>query len=320
MIEAFGAAFASAVAAIAAIFLVIFVSGLMVRRDIISQQQISGLSAATVKIFLPCLIFSKVIENLKPAELPGWWALPLAGIVMALVGTGLGALVFARRLPEKRNMLPLAGMQNAGYLVLPIGLALFPDQFDTFALYVFLFILGYNPILWSLGKLLVSGNGGTPGWRHFVTPPFVANLVAIAFALSGAGKLLPEPVLGAIDLLGTAAVPVATLVLGAVLGSIDVSLRSHIADTARALGVKLMLLPAVTVFLLHLTRLHVSNPLLAEFFVIEAASAPAVALVLQVRTYGGDERRVGSVMFFSYLACTLTLPVWVAIWRLLTLG
>jgi len=245
----------------------------------------------------------------------------LAGIVMALVGTGLGALVFARRLPEKRNMLPLAGMQNAGYLVLPIGMALFPDRFDTFALYVFLFILGYNPILWSLGKLLVSGSGGSrPGWRQFVTPPFIANLVAIAFALGGVGRFLPGPVLGAIDLLGTAAVPVATLVLGAVLGSIDVRLRSHIADTARALGVKLMLLPSVTVVLLHLTRLHVSNPLLAEFFVIEAASAPAVALVLQVRTYGGDERRVGSVMFFSYLACTLTLPVWVAVWRLITSG
>ena len=236
---------------------------------------------------------------------------------MALVGTGLGALVFARRLGEKRNMLPLAGMQNAGYLVLPIGLALFPDRFDTFALYVFLFILGYNPILWSLGKLLVSGDGGArPGWKNFVTPPFVANLVAIAVALSGADKIIPGFVLGAIDLLGTAAVPVATLVLGAVLGSIDVRLRSHVADTARALGVKLMLLPAVTGLLLHLTSLHLSNPLLAEFFVIEAASAPAVALVLQVRTYGGDERRVGSVMFFSYLACTLTLPMWVSIWRL----
>jgi aryl carrier-like protein len=42
-----------------------------------------------------------------------------------------------------------------------------------------------------------------------------------------------------------------------------------------------------------------------------------VALVLQVRTYGGDERRVGSAMFFSYLACTVTLPAWVAAWRMI---
>jgi hypothetical protein len=37
-----------------------------------------------------------------------------------------------------------------------------------------------------------------------------------------------------------------------------------------------------------------------------------------VRTYGGDEQRVGSVMFLSYLACTVTLPAWVAVWSLLS--
>ncbi len=215
-------------------------------------------------------------------------------------------------------MLPVAGMQNAGYLVLPIGLALFPERFDTFAVYVFLFILGYNPILWSLGKILITGDAGArPGWRDLVTPPLLANLVAIVVALSGAGALLPKPLLGAVDLLGTAAVPVAALVLGAVLGGIDFNLRSCFPDAVRAMSVKLLALPALTALTLHLTHLHTINPLLAEFFIIESAAAPAVALVLQVRTYGGDEQRVGSAMFFSYLACTVTLPAWVAVWRMI---
>ena len=81
--------------------------------------------------------------------------------------------------------------------------------------------------------------------------------------------------------------------------------------------VKFLALPLIVVIVLHAVRLHAANPLLAEFFVIEAASAPAVGLVLQVRTYGGNEQRVGTVMFLSYVACTLALPAWVAIWRLL---
>jgi len=36
-----------------------------------------------------------------------------------------------------------------------------------------------------------------------------------------------------------------------------------------------------------------------------------------VRTYGGDEQRIGSIMVFSYAACILTLPAWIAIWRLI---
>jgi predicted permease len=318
MIESFATAFSGTLGAMAAIFLVVVIAGLLVRRGIIGQNQIDGLSTATVNLFLPCLIFSKVLQTLDPVALPRWWVLPLVGILMALVGTGLGALAFLGKLPEKRAMLPLAGMQNAGYLVLPVGLALFPDGFDTFALYCFLFILGYNPVLWSLGKMLVSnGGGGSSGWRGLLTPPLLANLIAIAFALSGAGEVLPGPFLQAVDLLGTAAVPVATLVLGAVLGSIDVRIGRYLGDAARAVAIKLLVLPALTVAVLFVTRLHGSNPLLAEFLVIEAAAAPAVALVLQVRTYGGDEQRVGSVMFLSYLACTVTLPFWVAVWMLL---
>ena len=303
----------------AGIFLIILGAGLLVRRGVITQTQIDGLSSATVNVLLPCLIFAKVLETLDPEGLPGWWALPLAGIGMALLGTGLGAVAFVGQLPAKRDLLPLAGMQNAGYLVLPIGLALFPNQFDTFALYVFLFILGYNPVLWSLGKILVTGGRGKRhGWRDLFTPPLVANLVAIGFALSGAGALLPSPFLKAVDLLGTAAVPVATLVLGAVLGSIGIRLRHHLADAARAMAVKLLVMPVLTIGALQIFHLHQTNPLLAQFFVIEAAAAPAVAIILQVRTYGGNESRIGTTMVLSYLACTLTLPAWVAVWSMIT--
>jgi predicted permease len=84
------------------------------------------------------------------------------------------------------------------------------------------------------------------------------------------------------------------------------------------MAVKFLAVPAIVVTVLHLVNLHATNPLLAEFFVIEAAAAPAVGLVLQVRTYGGNEQRVGTVMFLSYAVCTLALPAWVAVWRLIT--
>ena len=153
--------------------------------------------------------------------------------------------------------------------------------------------------------------------RDLLTPPLVANLVAIGSAFSGASRILPAPVLDAVELVGTAAVPVATVVLGAVLGGISVRFRSHLGDAARTMAVKFFALPLIVVLVLQAVHLHAANPLLAEFFVIEAASAPAVGLVLQVRTYGGNEQRVGTVMFMSYVACTLALPAWVAIWRLI---
>ena len=318
MIEAFIVAFSATLPAIAVIFLIVVISVVMSRRGLISQTQIDGLSAATVNLFLPCLIFAKVVEHFEPAAQPGWWTLPLAGIAIALVGTGLGALVFWGQLPEKLDMLPLAGMQNAGYLVLPVGLALFPQQFNTFAVYVFLFVLGFNPVLWGFGKILVTGNHGQhPKLRDLLTPPLVANLLGVTAALTGFGRALPRPALDAIDLVGTAAVPSATVVLGAVLGSISVRFRAHLGDAGRAIAIKFFVLPLLVVVVLQAVKLHAANPLLAEFLVIEAASAPAVGLVLMVRTYGGNEQRVGTVMFVSYAVCALALPAWIAVWRLL---
>lgn len=313
----FLAAFGSAWLAILKVFLVIVAAGLLVRRGILGQNAVTGLSDVTVVLFLPCLIFSKVATTLDPRAFPLWWALPLAGVAMSAVGLGIAALAFRRELPAKNNMLAVASMQNAGYLVLPVGLALYPSEFDRFALYCFLFILGFNGVLWSVGKALATGSGRPGSWRGLVTPPLVANLLATLLALIGGSRLVPSIVLEGVDLVGQAAVPAATVVLGAVLGSVTFRLRRHLWDATRAIAIKLGLLPLLTVLALWALGLEQVDPLLARFFVLEAASAPAVGIILQVRTYGGDEQKVGSLMLASYAACAVTLPAWLAAWEVL---
>jgi predicted permease len=314
----FAAAFGAAWLAILKVVLVIVVSGFLVRRGILTQNVVTGMSQATIVLFLPCLIFSKVIQNLDPSIHTLWWALPVAGLAMPMVGLGAAALLFARELPAKRDMLALASMQNAGYLVLPVGYALFPDQFDRFALYCFLFILGFNILLWSIGKALVS-DGDNRGWKSLITPPLVANVAAVVIVLSGTDRFVPSILLDAVDLTGKAAVPVATAVLGALLGSVTVRFRGYVWDGIRALGIKLVFLPALTILAVWFATLETTDPLLARFLILEAAAAPAAGLILQVRTYGGDEQKVGSLMLFSYVASMITMPLWLAVWEVVNL-
>ena len=315
--DLFTTTFAATLLGILKIFLVILLAGVLVRRKILTDAMVTALTQATIVLFLPCLILDKIIANLSPAEFPLWWTLPLASIVMALAGLALASMVFVRDLPAKRNMLAVASMQNAGYLILPIGAALYPTQFDEFALYVSLFILGFNPILWSVGKLLATdGAPQESGWRGLLNPPLVACLAAIALVLTGVSRLIPTPVLETVELLGQGAVPVATVALGAMLGGMSLALRPYLRDITRVLVVKYGLLPALTVAVLSITGIGATNPLLARFLVLQAASAPAVGLILQVRAYGGDEQKVGTVMLVSYLACIISLPVWLAVWEM----
>lgn len=305
--------------AILKIFLVVVLAGTLVRRGVLTESMVTALTKATIVLFLPCLILDKILTSLSPAEFPLWWTLPLASIVMALAGLALASMVFFSDLPEKRSMLAVASMQNAGYLVLPVGAALYPAQFDEFALYVSLFILGFNPVLWSIGKFLATnGSLRRSDWRGMFNPPLVACLSAVALVLTGVSRAIPSPVLETVELLGEGAVPVATVVLGAMLGGMSLRLRPHLWDAARALTVKYGLLPGLTVAVLAMTDIGATNPLLARFLVLQSASAPAVGLILQVRAYGGDEQKVGTVMLLSYVACLVGLPVWLAVWELVS--
>jgi predicted permease len=166
-----------------------------------------------------------------------------------------------------------------------------------------------------MGKYLVSSQQNEKlTIKALFTPPFIANIAAILFVLLRLQWLIPDPVLKSADLLGSATVPLATFVLGAVLGSISFSIKSYVVDTAKVLVIKLILVPIITIGILLLTGLNKHYPLLCNLLVLQSSSSPATALILQIKHYGGKEQEIGSVLLLSYVACIITMPFWLAIW------
>jgi predicted permease len=313
------------------IFLVMLTAGLLVRRRVLTPEHIKGLTAATVDVFLPCMTFHSIMTNLNPGDFGIWWVLPVAAVVMVFAGIGLAALFFARELPEKRNMLPFTGIHNAAYMILPLGALLYPDQFDRFSLYVFLFLTGQTPIIWSIGKYMTTAAAGARfQWRDVMNPPMISALFALALVFTGLRDILmptgQAPVnsmagsivdvfLATIELLGDATIPVALFILGGVLGSIRIRLDNIRWDLFRVISIKFLLLPFLTFLTLLLTGLQHSHPLLATFFIIEGAAPPAIVIILQVNRYGGDEQKLGSMLLATYLVCLVALPFWLALWK-----
>jgi predicted permease len=317
MTAAFLAAFGNTFLAISQIAIVVAGAWILASRGVVRPSAVRGLSDVSVNVFLPCLIVSNILDTLQPSRQPLWWVVPLVAAGMILGGMAIGTLAFAGDLGDKRDMVPLASMQNAGYLILPVGQVLIPGEFDRFALYTFLYILAFNPLFWSVGKALVtSGGGGGPfTWRGLLTPPLLANLLALGLVLTGARVLVPGPLAGAVRLVGSATIPVAVFVLGASLGGMAHRFRAHLADAARALSVKLMVIPLLTVLALWATGLRQRDPTLALMLLLQGASPPAVNIMMQINTYGGNMERSGTVILLGYLAALLTIPAWVAVWQ-----
>ncbi|MCA1794473.1 MAG: AEC family transporter [Desulfotignum sp.] len=311
----FFSTFTTVFSAVFQVFIISAAAGVLVRVKIVSQAHIQALSAVTVNIFLPCLIVVKTVSQFDPAGFSLWWILPLSGVLIALTGLGMAALLFGTD-PQKQPFVSMASFQNAVYIVLPIGQLVYPDQFDRLALFCFLLILGQSPIMWSVGKVLMSGRRDAAIlWKDFVTPPLIATLAAIFLVVSGTAAILPPNLLSAMDLLGQGTVPLAVFILGATLGSITLKDMPPLQDVFRVAGVKFFLVPGAAFAVMYGLGLYQTLPLFCSLIILQTSSPPATNLILMVQNYGGDTRSVASMMLLQYLVCIIAMPLWLSLWQ-----
>lgn len=301
--------------AIAPLLIVAGIAAFSVKRKIVLKEHLQGLSSATVYLFLPCLIFSKTIQKFDPASLSFWWVYPLIGLGLIVLGILFCIPLF--KMDEKTYPLwPVASIQNGIYLPLPLGLLLFKDQFDTFALYCFLVILGTTPAMWILGKLLMSDSQTSSiRFKDIFTPPFVALLVSIIIVFTGMADMIPVPVMAALDLLGQPTLTLAIFVLGGTLATINLTDMPSLKETLNVAVIKFILIPATVCIILLMLNLNATLPLFCSMVMIQAASPPATNLILIVRHYGGDDKAISSMMLFQHLICIFALPLWLALWQ-----
>jgi hypothetical protein len=301
------------------IFIIGGVAGILVWRKVILQNFIDGLSKITVYVFLPCLIFSTIISGFNPQQERYWWIIPIASIIVILAGIGITALMFIPDYKRHRNVLPLSSIQNAAYLVLPIGEFVYPDQFEQFAVYCFLIVIGLNPVLWTIGSYFVTDQKRSDfQWRQLLTPPFVVNVISIILVLTTVHKFIPPIFTDSIEMLGKATVPSANFILGATLATVMKNLPGFWV-TFRINFVKFVILPVITILILYVLKVNETNPLLGDIMVIQSAAAPATAFILQVRTYGGDLQKIGGITFISYFVTLIAIPLWLTVWKMVTI-
>ncbi|TRX70212.1 AEC family transporter [Carboxylicivirga sp. M1479] len=304
--------------AVLSIFLIAIASGIMVRRQIIKQSDIQSMSHITIVILLPCLFFAKIISSFDPSGFVYWWVLPLVAFVMIGVALGIAYLLFYKQRKQKKAIMAVASFMNANYMVLPIAIMLYSVELDEFLTYCFMFILGVSTALWSIGKYMVtSGENESIKMKEIVNPPLIASLGSILIVLLGLENYIPSAIMIPVDFLGQAAIPIATIVLGATLGSISVRHLPPFSDVIKVVGIKLFLMPALVIALLYWTQWLHDYPLIADLLVLQASVAPATLLIVQVRKYGGNAQEVGSMMLINYIICLLTIPGWLTIWRML---
>ena len=301
--------------AIFQLFLISLLAGILVKKKFIAKPEIKVLSGITVNVFLPSMILSKILMRFKPEEITNWWILLLAGFLIILVGILFSAILFGFK-HEKRPLMALSGMQNGLYIVLPIGQILFPDQFDLFAIYGFILIIGLNVLMWSLGKVMISGDKESKiHWKDFVTPPIIAMFISMFLIFTHLSSFVPVTVISAMDLLGQGTIPLAVFILGATIGTMSFKKMPPLKDVLVVTLVKFVLLPLTVFAALYYGGFQSTMPLFCSMMIIQASSPPATNLILVVENYGGDSQAISSMMLIQYMICIVAMPLWIAAWQ-----
>ena len=304
--------FLSLLGVVAPVFAII-AAGVGLRRvGWLTAQADESLLRVGVNFLFPCLIADKSLGNALLGRADNIIGPPLVGFASVVLGFAVAALA-ARMLrlpsPSARAFTFTTGLQNYGYLPIPIVLALFPP--DTAGV-LFVHNLGIEAGLWTVGIWILSGHRGRAGWRQIINVPICALLGSLLLNALHAAAWLPPFALGAMHMVGESAVPVGLLLSGAVLAD-QLAEEKGSAHAARAgvltaaVGVRLAVLPLVLLAGAHWLPL---SPDLRRIVVVQAAMPSALLPIILARHYGADSALALGIVIGTTVVSLLTIPAW----------
>lgn len=300
--------------AMAQIFLLGLIGYFLTKKNILGKDSLDMLSRLVVEVTLPLLIFCQLIKDFSFRAYPNWWAFPLLSIVITIAGLLLGyAFVgFIKGKDRKMQFLSLISFQNSGYLPLALITALLPkERADVMLVYLFLFLLGFNLVIWSFGVYLLSLHEN----RKFelgslFSPPVIAIILSLATVFFGLNRFIPNAILKPLRMIGDCTLPLAMLVVGGSLGLIrlrNIDLKANFF----LIFAKLIILPVVGLILILKFKLP---DLIGLLIVMQLAVPPATSLSVITRHYKKEDLLISQGVFVGHVVSLITLPLFLSLY------
>lgn len=286
-------------------------AGAMARRTgLLKPEADASLMKLVVMLLTPALIVERVAGNASVMNV-GPVAIA-AGLGFTLVALSIGftyivaPLIGLRRGEGRRTFSVACGLQNYGFVAIPIVSALFPDEGTLGVL--FTFTLGVEIACWTAGVGMLTGFDKAP-WRHVLNAPVITILVSLALNFSGMHVWIPRVAHNTFGMLGACAVPLAVLLIGAsiadLVGQEKMQWKVAVLSPVLRLGV----LPLAFVAAAHYLPLTTE---LKRILIVQAAMPSAVFNIMIARMYGGHAPTAVQVVIATTVVSCVTTPVVIA--------
>ncbi|MCG8601471.1 MAG: AEC family transporter [Verrucomicrobiales bacterium] len=300
------------------VFLIIGIGFFFQRRGWLGEEMEVGVMKLGLNLLFPCFILSLVPGNpaLETAS-SAIWAIVLG---FSLVATSIGiawliaAMGILRKGEGRRTFAIAAGIQNYGFVALPIVLELFPDNSGPAGL-VFVHGIGVEVALWTVGMAVMTGR---VGFRSMINGPFIAVIVALFLNYTGLYEFIPKIIATTMEMLGRCAIPMAIFMIGATIGGFFD--RGIFQDAFRVAfsSVLVRLVLAAAVFLCVAKFFPIPDDL-RRLLVVQAAMPAAVFPIVVARLFGGQPQVAIQVVIATSVVGIVTAPLVIG-WGLRWIG
>jgi predicted permease len=318
--------------------LILMAIGFLARRSgRFDEAFFTSLSRFLIRIVLPTYFIARV-GKIDLSEVASLFVMPVAAVLVIAAGLGVSLLFFSFLSftgPDRRAGIAISAFGNSGYIpltlaeVLPLSVPIIADQIDwelppiLIAAYVFAF----SPLLWSIGNYVLTKPGDrTIAFRprDLISPPLIGILIGVLVSVTGVvreGPTAIEPlvqVFAALERLSAVTLPLALIVLGALIGGIKVS-REELGVTMRmsiAVGaIRFIVLPGLFwgLYFLLRSRIVIAPALLLTLF-LELHVPPATNLSLMAGQAQINEHHTGMILLVSYIAYLVIMPAYLLLY------
>lgn len=285
-------------------FLLIVFGFLLCRFSPLGRPVWDSVEKLVYHLLFPVLLFTAILRS--PMQ-PGATAL-LAGGGVFTVLAGIGLVRLLERWPGVDRVRLASGAQTAFRFNSYVALALADRLVGASGVaWTALLIALCVPLCNAAAVWTLARHGGQQPWREMARNPLIVATVS-GLAASLVGLHLPEPLMISLQRVGSAALPLGLMAVGA--GLRIGGLKAAPALAAALMGIRHVLLPAVGLAWALAWSLPLPQRLtLVAFTALPTASS---AFVLAVRM-GGDGPFVAGLITVSTVLGMVSIPVWVAI-------
>lgn len=285
------------------LFLLMGVGFFFARRGSLTAPGLAQMTHVLLYVVAPCVVIDALANAERTPALMAsiLWCFP-ALIVSYGVYALLARFLFPKSPPDTRDCLRMGSVYgNTGFMGIPLISGVLGNSAMP---YCTVGLGAFNIAVWTHGAVLMGGKENASVKKALLNPGVLGCV--IGFFLFFTGLAVPRPVMSAVGFLGSLNTPLAMLVIGAQMAGADLPRTFRRKDLWLACGVKLALLPALTMALLLPFRL---TPLTYQTLVILSACPTAGITGIFAQRFRRDISSTAQLVTLSTLLSILTLPV-----------